>query len=581
MVGKKACENSHVRIGVAWRGQLIHDEILDRRREVAIGTRADCTVQLASARCPDAPERLDFLLLHDSRYWLALPEDPRAAISLRGAPEPQPPQLSHGQRAVLVDGLPGGSLQLGDLTLLFQFVAADAAPLVTREQVVLRLGLVHDERLICDRVFDVGKRLTVGHQKRLDLVLPDDDYQGPPVTFLRSRRGDFVVAAPDGQALRVALGSGPMDMAQLLAQGKARLVRGVVTCPLPVGARGRLTLGAHTLLFQVVRQSVTVPMPRARGRQERLAAPLLREPAWTASLLAAVLLVGALVGQALLYERRNGQFVDKVVPAELADNHTIEIEIPHVEEPPTVPAKPDPGQPEQPAPLQPPTRADPRKAHADPHPERTQAHAPGDEAPRNARALAGTIAASLQDHNGAAVKLFQDDPTADTRAATTFGGAQEDQTGGPGQGGLQLENGPREGRTAERIVAKRTSLGPREPDVIRTQPTAPREPICKLYPPEGPDDGSGEKELIARKIAGRARQVKACYEAVLRENPNEGGKIRVNFTVGTAGTVTQVQVVGAVGMLAECIEAKFLAIRGLPILAEPKPFNQTFLLAND
>ena len=89
------------------------------------------------------------------------------------------------------------------------------------------------------------------------------------------------------------------------------------------------------------------------------------------------------------------------------------------------------------------------------------------------------------------------------------------------------------------------------------------------------------KDQIARKIASRAQGVKACYEAALRENPEASGKIRVNFTVGTAGTVTDVQVAGAQGGLADCIEGKFRAIRGLPLLPEARAFNQTFLLQKD
>ncbi len=585
MVRTPSPQARNVRIGIAWRGRIVHEEILDRRIDVGVGLRAGSTIQLSAKQCPEAPEHVEFLTLHDGRYFLTVPADPHACVSLRGAPEPRQPQRVDGRRLLQVDDVPGGSLQIGDLTLLFQFVQADVAPQVTREQIVLRLGLVHDERLISDRAFADARRVTVGCDKNLDIVLPDDDYQGPPVAFTRNRAGDFALALPAGRAikqeLRVALAATPMAESELLAKGLATLHRGVLTCPLRLGARGRVTLGAHTLLFQVVKQSVTLPAPRARAWQERVMAPLLHEPIWTTSLLAAVLLVGALVGQSLLYERSKGQFLSKVTPDEMPDTHLIEIDIPQIVPPPAKVALGDPQPVNEPAPLEPPTHAEPRKARADAHLDRTQPRTAGDPAERSPRALENTVAQALFDRSGASVKLFQEDPAAETRAARSFGNPAEDVTGGPGHPGLVIEGMPGAGRTVERIVAKKTDLGPRDDDVIKTRPLVKVDKPIAFKPLEGPDDGDGMKDQIARKIASRAQSVKACYEAALRDNPDVSGKIRVNFTVGTAGTVTDVQVSGAQGGLAECIEGKFRAIRGLPILVEAKAFNQTFLLQKD
>ena len=53
--------------------------------------------------------------------------------------------------------------------------------------------------------------------------------------------------------------------------------------------------------------------------------------------------------------------------------------------------------------------------------------------------------------------------------------------------------------------------------------------------------------------------------------------MKVSFTVGTAGTITDVTVSGAEGGFKDCIESKFKSIRGLPILPAPKQFNQSFV----
>ncbi len=574
----------NVRIGVAWHGRIIHEEILDRRVDVSVGLRPDATVQLSAKECPDAPDFLPLLRLHQGRYYLPLPEDPLARVSLRGETTPRQAERVGDARLVLVDDLPGGSLSQGALTLLFQFVHADVAPQVTREQIVLRLGLVHDERLITDRVFADEKRVSVGWNKNLDIVLPDDDYRGAPVAFTRSRNGSFALVVDAQQDVRLAVDSDPQTLAQFADKGHAKRHGQTLTCPLPLGSRGRVLLGAHTLLFQVVKQSTTVPSPRARSLAERLTAPFVHEPIWTTSLLIAVVLIGALVGQSLLYQRTRGQFLANVPPQEVADNHLIEIDIAEKEPPPKPDEKPlDTPTPDdaQPAPLTPPTHAEPHKSRNDAHPERTQPRVEGDAAPRNSRALDNSVATALRDHNGAAVRIFQDDPTADARAERRFGGTPSDEVGGPGHVGLDIVDSHVAGRSAERIVAKKVDLGPRDPEVIRTVQEKKREPIIKLPPTEGPEDEGGLKEQIARKIASRANAVKGCYEAALRDNPDVGGKIRVNFTVGTAGTVTEVQVVGAVGGLADCIEAKFRGIRGLPLLPEARGYKQTFLLQQD
>ncbi len=96
---------------------------------------------------------------------------------------------------------------------------------------------------------------------------------------------------------------------------------------------------------------------------------------------------------------------------------------------------------------------------------------------------------------------------------------------------------------------------------------------------DGSDDGDGSNGDIAKKVASRAGAVKSCYEAALLDNPAVSGKVKVSFTVGTAGTVTDVTVSGADGGFKDCIEGKFKSIRGLPILPVAKSFSQSFVFS--
>ena len=94
--------------------------------------------------------------------------------------------------------------------------------------------------------------------------------------------------------------------------------------------------------------------------------------------------------------------------------------------------------------------------------------------------------------------------------------------------------------------------------------------------------GEGEgKSDIAKVIARKNSAVQQCYEKALRDDPEVGGKVKVSFTVGTAGTVTDVNVSGASGVFADCIKGKFMAIRGLPIISSPQSFNQSYVFSKN
>ena len=84
------------------------------------------------------------------------------------------------------------------------------------------------------------------------------------------------------------------------------------------------------------------------------------------------------------------------------------------------------------------------------------------------------------------------------------------------------------------------------------------------------------KRTVAHIIASRNPAIRHCYEMALRENPGEGGKVRVGILVGTAGDVTDVSVSGASGPMAECIKTKLKKLE-LPPLPAPQLFNQSYV----
>ena len=78
-------------------------------------------------------------------------------------------------------------------------------------------------------------------------------------------------------------------------------------------------------------------------------------------------------------------------------------------------------------------------------------------------------------------------------------------------------------------------------------------------------------------IARKSSAVRRCYEKALRKDSGLSGKVKVRFTVGTAGTITSVSVIGASGDFSSCIKRKFQRIRGLPLLPAPQSFTQSYV----
>ena len=102
----------------------------------------------------------------------------------------------------------------------------------------------------------------------------------------------------------------------------------------------------------------------------------------------------------------------------------------------------------------------------------------------------------------------------------------------------------------------------------------------KLSSSETSGDGEGKAD-VGKIIARKNNQIQQCYEKALQNNPDEGGKVKVTFTVGQAGTVTDVSVAGASGGFADCIRNRFMQIRGFPQLANPQSFTQSYVFSKN
>ncbi len=584
-----------LRIGVVWRSQVVAERVLDRRIDVSVGSRPDSTVAVVANDYPGFPANITLAVLDHGAYHIVLPTDPAHKLVLRGGPpgndgvDKSQVKTVNGQRIYPIELFTGGSVSMGDLIVMFQFVRGDAVPTVTREETVLRIGLVHEDRLLSDELFHGNKPVSIGVGPKKSISLPDVDYKGNDATFTYDKSGNrFRARIPKDSVFRLALDGQPVvDNKDGPQKGLVKPDGDYVTFDVPLKARGRCTMGPYTVLFQVVKQSITVPTFARRSLASKLAAPFLADSVWTLSFLGSLVLIGSIVGQALLFYNTQGKFLNKTTEEEQLAHTTYDVVIEEKEEPkedekPVVDIMSDKAKEETKKEVEKDKKPDkkaPEKA------ESTGKTVDPEQQKRNDREVVKntTVAGALMGSNGAATKLFADDGgEGDGTVTAKFGGGGDGDgaEGGPGSGGLKLEGGGGGGGTIEKVKGKGGGFGERKADVAKVDAPVKKEPVAavKLGGLDGDDGGDGSgKDNIAKKVAGRAAAVKACYEAALRDNPDVSGKVKVSFTVGTAGTITDVTVSGAEGGFKDCIEGKFKSIRGLPLLPAPKQFNQSFV----
>ncbi|HEU4410511.1 MAG TPA: AgmX/PglI C-terminal domain-containing protein [Polyangiaceae bacterium] len=148
----------------------------------------------------------------------------------------------------------GPSGRPGQMTAVMRAVTVATGPKV------LRIGLVQSGKVIEERVVKQRTHVTVGpSEKNLFVVL------GPnlPASFrlFELINGEYYLNFLDGMGGRVALQTGPTDLAALKGQAR-RSPQGAYQVKLTEDARGKITVGETTFLFQFVAPPPVMPKPQ-------------------------------------------------------------------------------------------------------------------------------------------------------------------------------------------------------------------------------------------------------------------------------------------------------------------------------
>jgi TonB family protein len=418
------------------------------------------------------------------------------------------------------------------MTMAMQAVQAPAAG-----PKVLRVGLIQGGKIVEERIIRKRETVSVGSSERNHFVVHGE---GIPARFdlFQLVGTDYVLNFTDKMGGRVGLPGGVQDLTQLRNSGAARNAGSYWQVKLTDNSRGKVTLGATTLLFQFVAPPPVQPRPQLPAAAR---AGLVRSIDWLFTAFV-VFTFMTMFGFIVYLENADWPLAEGIasVPDEVA--RLI------FEEPPP-PPEPVEAEAEEEGPEEAPAEAPREEGRKDEPKEQSEAAVAektariAEEAAQAAEALiVGALSAeaggALADVlAGGAVTGNAEDVLAQAAgvgvAQSASGGTLRTRSGGgsgsgvKGLGGLARQG---EGTTgargegsavSERVIRGKTDLGS-----------------------GGDVGGSGEFDasIVVSQIRTRIKAIQACYEKELRRNPSLSGKITAEFTIEERGNVSNVKI---------------------------------------
>jgi hypothetical protein len=382
-------------------------------------------------------------------------------------------------------------------------------------------------RIVEERVLETTSRVTIGTDAASTFIVPAEGLPARWRLFDR-RGGRWVLLLGAGMSARIAVAG---DVARFHGTAQPSAPRPV---PLSDGARGKVTLGDTTVLFQLVRPPVRVPRPRLPASVQRRA--LAEIDSMFVSVLAVILALHVAV---VIYLRQvdwprrpaldevPDRFVRQYLHLPRPRQHETKVALP--EPPPREPRR-------APAPRPRPPGVQPRS------PETAPARAPDSHRgslERQVRSL-GILPLITAPGEGSS------SPLVDLLAAGAVDRPLDEALRGVNgiqiAGDPSLAHLPSAGAGTGKIgVVEGLRGGPRIVAPADTGAVVERRARTDLrVGPPVVESGHADPQAIAREIRERRKAIASCYERALKQQPTLAGKLVVRFTIAPAGTVVSV-----------------------------------------
>ena len=412
----------------------------------------------------------------------------------------------------------------------------------------LRAAMVRDGRIIEERRFAPGERITVGPTERSTFVIRELDAS---MTVVASGERGWELCAVDGLQGRVLLESGVRDLASMAAGSDEDAPR----IPLGRSARATLSLGGATLLFEIVPAPLPVP---ARALPPGVKTGLTDLIDWRTTIIAAFSFLAHFGAMGSVYSDWFDTVSDdeasvraivndygKVLPPPPPIETQAAAQQDDSKEPKTAPTVGPPHPPIQTAQNGGGSRGGPRMTDRGAADLAAQLRAAGDGMLAVLTASGGHGTDEVFTRGNLPIGVID-------RAAASAGGSGPGGVAslgfggnyGPVQPGVSLAAMPPSATTVAVTQGAGKKIDVKGPKTITTVPP----PIIGGDLPDAP-----------RVIAGLRGQFRACYEAGLRIDPEMKGSTRIVAKVGPNGDVLSASATGTAGLsseVANCIAGK-------------------------
>ncbi len=387
---------------------------------------------------------------------------------------------------------------------------------------ILRVGVIRDGKIIEERHIRHPSPVTVGQDGTNTFVIPASELPSSFPVF-ENKGGQYTLVFTDRMNGRVANRSGDHDFAGLKTKNLVTRRGNVWTLPLDESARGKVSLGEVTLLFQFV---------SPRPEPARLALPAdLRGSVWSSidhlffGILAASLFLH-FVGAACIVLSPKPLDADLSLD-ELPDRFA------RVLLPPKAP------EPEQPKALEPTAQTEEKK-------DAKKDVKKKDELPAEANARKAVLqqkvaskgllkilgsaggSGALQDVLGSGTG--SGDVAAALAGARGVSVATADSVGGPRGGGAGRTAGIGDVGTAG---GGKVALAGKGDAKVSGQVSAAAPEV---------DSADVDRAALSRYIRDRLGAIRGCYERELKRNPSLKGKVVVRFNITPAGRAGDVRI---------------------------------------
>jgi hypothetical protein len=410
---------------------------------------------------------------------------------------------------------------------------------------VLRLGVIQSGKIIEDRTLDRRESVTVGNDGKNTVVVPMSNLP-KSLTVFELKGQQYSLCFTEGMEGKLSVGGNgeQLSFAALRSQGLAKPRGDVFVMPLSEAAKGKLSLGEVTLLFQFVNPPKALPkmeLPQAaRGS-------LLNTIDRTFTGVLMFFLVLEFAGAGAL--ARLPLPSDDVSLDELPDRF-VKMVVPEKKPEPPKPPE-DTNKPQE---AKNDKKVDEEKKKIESTPKNTAEHK---EAVAKAVANKGLLKVlGAQGGIGSGIADVFGNGAAATDVASALQGAA----------GVATANGDNVGGTKGGGSGQAAGIGDLNTGGGGTVDSGPKKDVGVhgRVMDSAPEVESSDldKAALARFIKARLSAVQACYEQQLKRNPSLKGKIVVRFTIGSTGRITEVDIDdNQMGNdeVASCIKAKIRA----------------------